>query len=277
MSGSLSVVLKIMKTEFNKSVLIFLLTSVGLIVFPHVAHLPISIFSFFLLMLGWRFAGIWRPNWLPNNPVILLLMVAGLALLYSQHQGLFGRDAGTRLFVIALGLKLMEIKSERDLYLITYLAFIVAASQFLYQQSLPMAAYILVICCALLATLICINTGKPQTIPALKTAAILIAQALPIAIALFVLFPRVQAPRWMLLNDEHQARAGLSDSMEPGSISDLGLSFELAFRVKFTGAIPPPEQRYWRGPVLSHTDGKRWTQVKNMNYAKFMDTLVVSG
>ncbi|MGZ8151743.1 MAG: DUF3488 domain-containing protein, partial [Methylovulum sp.] len=266
-----------MKTEFNKSVLIFLLTSVGLIVFPHVAHLPISIFSFFLLMLGWRFAGIWRPNWLPNNPVILLLMVAGLALLYSQHQGLFGRDAGTRLFVIALGLKLMEIKSERDLYLITYLAFIVAASQFLYQQSLPMAAYILVICCALLATLICINTGKPQTIPALKTAAILIAQALPIAIALFVLFPRVQAPRWMLLNDEHQARAGLSDSMEPGSISDLGLSFELAFRVKFTGAIPPPEQRYWRGPVLSHTDGKRWTQVKNMNYAKFMDTLVVSG
>ncbi|MGZ8956083.1 MAG: transglutaminase TgpA family protein, partial [Methylovulum sp.] len=46
---------------------------------------------------------------------------------------------------------------------------------------------------------------------------------------------------------------------------------------KFTGAIPPPEQRYWRGPVLSHTDGKRWTQVKNMNYAKFMDTLVVSG
>ena len=24
--------------------------------------------------------------------------------------------------------------------------------------------------------------------------------------------------------------------------------------------IPPPQQRYWRGPVLSYTDGKRWTQ-----------------
>ena len=48
--------------------------------------------------------------------------------------------------------------------------------------------------------------------------------------------------------------------MEPGSISDLGLSEELVFRVKFSGAIPPSRQRYWRGPVLSYTDGKRWTQ-----------------
>jgi len=48
--------------------------------------------------------------------------------------------------------------------------------------------------------------------------------------------------------------------MEPGSISDLGESFERVFRVKFAGAVPPPGQRYWRGPVLSYTDGKRWTQ-----------------
>ncbi len=123
-----------------------------------------------------------------------------------------------------------------------------------------MAAYILLVCCVLLATLVYINSCKAQTLAAFKTAIIITAQALPIAVALFILFPRVEAPKWMLFNDPHQARSGLSDNMEPGSISELSESDELVFRVKFAGAIPPSRQRYWRGPVLSHTDGKRWTQ-----------------
>ncbi|MGZ5008182.1 MAG: transglutaminase TgpA family protein [Methylobacter sp.] len=249
-----------MKTELDKNILIFLLSSVGLIVFPHIYHIPIAVFGFFCLMLGWRFIGIWKPNWLPGRLLVLLLLVSGIALLYHQHQGLFGRDAGTNLFITALGLKLLEIRKERDLYLICYMAFIVAASQFLYEQSILMAAYILMVCCVLLATLVCINSYKARTFAALKSAAVIVVQALPIAVALFILFPRIEAPKWILFNDRPQARTGLSDSMEPGSISDLSLSDELVFRVKFAGALPPSRQRYWRGPVLSYTDGKRWIQ-----------------
>ena len=65
--------------------------------------------------------------------------------------------------------------------------------------------------------------------------------------------------------------------MEPGSISDLSMSGELVFRVKFTGALPPPEQRYWRGPVLAHTDGKKWTQVQDMRFGLFLDQPVFKG
>lgn len=249
-----------MKPQLDKSILIFLLSSIGLIVIPHVYNIPLTVFGFFCLLFGWRFIGIWQRNWLPGKLIILLLAASGIALLYSLHQGLFGRDAGTNLFIIALGLKLLEIKNQRDLYLISYLAFIVAASQFLYQQSMLMAAYILLVCCVLLATLVAINSNKVRIFSALKTAAIIIGQSLPIAVALFILFPRIEAPRWILFNEPSHARTGLSDSMEPGSISDLSESEELVFRVKFAGAIPPPQQRYWRGPVLSYTDGKRWTQ-----------------
>lgn len=249
-----------MKPELDKTILIFLLSSIGLIVFPHVYHIPIAVIGFFCLLLSWRFIGIWKQNWLPNTPVIFLLVVTAAALLYSQHQGIFGRDPGTNLFITALGLKLLEIKKERELYLISYLAFIVAATQFLYEQSILMAVYILLVCCVLLAILVCINSCKAQTFAALKTAVIIIVQAMPIAVALFILFPRVEAPRWMLFNDHRQAKTGLSDSMEPGSISDLSESYELVFRVKFADAVPPYRQRYWRGPVLSYTDGKRWTQ-----------------
>ena len=277
MPGSACLVLIIMNIVHNKNILIFLLSSIGLIALPHISHIPITIFAFFYVLLSWRFIGIWKQNWLPNKLIIFFLTACGLALLYTQHQGIFGRDAGTRLFVAALGLKLMEIKSERDLYLITYLAFIVAASQFLYQQSLLMAAYILFVCCVLLATLISINTRKPQTAVALKAAAIIIAQAIPMAVVLFILFPRVEAPKWMLFNEEHQAKTGLSDNMEPGSISNLVMSDELVFRVNFTGAIPPPEQRYWRGPVLSHTDGKKWTRAKNTGFGLSLNKPVFKG
>ena len=249
-----------MEPDPVKNNVIFLLCAIALIVFPHIYHLPAAVFAFFCLLLSWRFIGVWKPSYLPGKPVIFLLAACAIALLYSRHQGLFGRDAGTNLFITALGLKLLEIKTQRDLYLITYLAFIVAASQFLYEQSILMAAYILLVCCALLATLVSINSRKTQTLAALKTALIITVQALPIAITLFILFPRLVAPHWLLLNDPHQARSGLSDSMEPGSISELVKSFEPVFRVKFTGALPPPKQRYWRGPVLSDTDGKRWTQ-----------------
>ena len=266
-----------MHSDPNKSILIFLLASIGLIAFPHSKNIPLPLFAFFYVLLSWRFIGIWKQNWLPNKLILFFLTVCGLVLIYSQHHGLLGRDAGTRLFVTALGLKLLEIKSERELYLITYLAFVVAASQFLYQQSLLMAAYILFVCCVLLATLVCINSSKPKPFAALKTAGIILLQAIPMAVVLFILFPRIEAPKWMFFNEQRQAKAGLSDSMEPGSISDLGMSDELVFRVKFTGALPPPSQRYWRGPVLSYTDGKKWTQATDLRFKQFLDKPVFTG
>ncbi|WP_411725340.1 DUF3488 domain-containing protein, partial [Methyloglobulus sp.] len=270
-----------MNPAHNKNILIFLLSSIGLIALPHVYHLHLAVFGFFSLLLVWRFIGIWKPDRLPNGPTLLFLTVCGLAILYSQHRGILGRDGGTSLFVIALGLKLMEIKSERDLYLINYLAFIVAASQFLYGQSILMAAYILFVCCVLLATLAFINSYVAQTSTAIKAAikkaGVIIAQAIPMMIVIFILFPRVEAPKWLLFNDEQQKKSGLSDTMEPGSITDLGMSDELVFRVKFTGAIPPTKQRYWRGPVLTQTDGKKWTQANDLSYQQHLDKLTFSG
>jgi protein-glutamine gamma-glutamyltransferase len=261
----------------NKEILIFLLSSIGLIVLPHVYNLHWGVFGFFCFLLAWRFVGVWKPERLPTFPVILLLIVSGMAILYLQHRGFLGRDGGTSLFVIALGLKLMEIKTERDLYLINYLAFIVAASQFLYEQSILMAAYILFVTCVLLAVLVYINSHVANTRVALKKAALIIAQAIPMTIVVFILFPRVEAPRWLLFNDDHQAKMGLSDSMEPGSITDLGMSDELVFRVKFSGEIPPPKDRYWRGPVLTQTDGKKWTQASDLSYQKYLDKLTYLG
>ena len=76
-------------------------------------------------------------------------------------------------------------------------------------------------------------------------------QGLPIAVLLFLLFPRLAAPLWGLPAD-HAAQTGLSDTMAPGQISELSLSDAVAFRVDFDGPRRRRRrQRYWRGPVLS--------------------------
>jgi transglutaminase-like putative cysteine protease len=64
---------------------------------------------------------------------------------------------------------------------------------------------------------------------------------------------------WVLPTGE-AAVTGLSDTMSPGSISSLGESDDPAFRVTFFGTPPPPEERYWRGPVLHNFDGYTWSR-----------------
>jgi transglutaminase-like putative cysteine protease len=53
--------------------------------------------------------------------------------------------------------------------------------------------------------------------------------------------------------------SGLSDTMSPGSLSSLSLSDAVAFRVQFESGIPPPNKRYWRGPVMFDFDGQTWS------------------
>ena len=250
------------------NILIFLLSSVGLIVLPHIANIPLLVFGFFYTMLIWRIIAIWQPHYLPKKNLLIALTIFSLLLLFSQYRAILGRDAGTNLFIVTLGLKLLETKSERDYYLIIYLSFIVASSLFLFQQSLIMAVYILAVCCLLFSTLVAINSIEIKPSKVLKTASIIVFQAIPLAIIIFILFPRIESPRWMLFKEKNQAKMGLSDSMEPGSISDLSVSEELVFRVSFKDKIPPARERYWRGPVMSYTDGKRWRIINSQRYLK---------
>lgn len=259
------------------AVLHYLLLSVGCIVLPHAWNVPPQIAYFFAVLWLWRVIGFWLPRYLPPKTLLFGLTLWGMAILYYQHQGLFGRDAGVNLFIVALALKLFEISAGRDVYLVVYLAFIVAATLFLYQQSLLMAAYSVLVCVSLLAVLCVMNSNTVQLGFALKTASTLLLQTLPLTLVLFMLFPRLEAPRWAFLHDKSLARSGLAETMEPGSISELGLSDELVFRVKFNGKAPMQSELYWRGPVFTQTDGKQWRPNKSAVSSRYPASIQFSG
>jgi transglutaminase-like putative cysteine protease len=237
-----------------------LLFSVLFVALPHASHLSIPVFLFFAAMVAWRFAAGLRPGLQPGRIPLFLVTAAGAVLVLAQYHHIYGREGGAALFLVGLGLKLMEMKTRREVYLVVYLAFFVALTQYLFSQTIPMAVYTLAAVGLSVAVLIGVNSGTALSLPeVLKRSGMLVAQALPIMLVLFVFFPRIPGPLWKLPDDDSIAKTGLSDTIEPGSVSRLGRSSEPAFRADFQGEPPPPAERYWRGPVFWHTDGARWT------------------
>lgn len=226
---------------------------------PHAGHLPLWISGTALLLLGWRVylshTGQHQPpRWL--LVCVTLACVGGIAL---GFRALFGREVGVALLVLLSALKMLELRTTRDASVLIYLACFIMLTQFLYSQTLATGLFTLFALLVVTTTWIHLHTGTLGLKPRLGIATRLLAQAIPLTLLLFVLFPRVSGPLWGLPQDAY-ASSGLSDTMSPGSMSKLTLSDAVAFRVTFKGAAPPRQQMYWRGPVLWDFDGRSWAR-----------------
>jgi transglutaminase-like putative cysteine protease len=167
------------------------------------------------------------------------------------------------MLVLLLTFKLLEMHARRDLFVVTFLSFFVLLTSFLYSQSMPAALWSAVALLVLLTAQQSFQyTGAvPPLAQRLKTSARLAALAAPLALLLFVGFPRIQGPLWGMPSDALGGKTGLGDTMAPGTLSSLAQSDEVAFRVRFLGLAPPQHQLYWRSIVLGDYDGRTWTRV----------------
>jgi transglutaminase-like putative cysteine protease len=237
-----------------------LLACVFWVALPHAWNLDAPVFLFFSFLVAWRWAALRFPALLPGRPLLFLATLAGGALVYFQYQRFYGRDGGAALLLVGLGLKLLEMRTRREVYLAIDLVFFVALTQYLFSQTIPMALYTLAAVVLAVAVLVGVNGGPALSLrDILRRAVVLVGQAIPMMIVLFLFFPRIAGPLWALPEDGGRAKTGLDDTLEPGSVSRLGQSREPAFRVDFPDAPPPSQELYWRGPVFWQTDGRRWS------------------
>lgn len=265
-----------MKT-LNQQQLLWMLAATGLAVLPHFGHLPMPLSLWFLCVFAWRLLAVWRPAILPGAAVRLILIVLGLGLLVGFKPENWGVSSGAAIFVVALAIKLLEFNQQRDAYLINYLGFILIGALFLYRQDMLATGFGLVVCWLLLSALLTVNGSMLRSKTVLRQSGILLLQAVPMAVVLFLLFPRVQAPAWGWTERIKEAETGMSDTLEQGTINRLALSPKLVFRVKFDGDVPPTNQLYWRGPVYSFTDGNNWTIAENSYLTDYQDEVSFSG
>ena len=238
--------------------LFWLLAGLALVVAPHMQRLPWWLNLIAVMLFAWRVYLAWGERALPKKWLLALLVAGGMVGVYLTYRTIFGRDSGVALLVLFLSLKLLELHHKRDAMVLVLLSYFLALTNFFYSQTLPTAALMLV--STLINSASLVNFAAPgRSLQAnLKTAAALLAQAGPVMLVLFVLFPRVQGPLWGLPQDAYSGVTGLSDSMSPGAISRLSQSDAIAFRVRFRGDVPPRRELYWRGPVFWNFDGRTW-------------------
>ena len=245
----------------------WLLLALIMVTAPHVERIPWWITLLATMLLAWRLYITLHGLQLPRKWLLLLVAAGGLGGIYISYGRILGRDAGVALLVIMLALKLLEMATLRDAMILIFICYFLVITNFLYSQSIPTALYMLCAVWIITATMIGFQYRgrQPGYRYQLRSAGTLLAQAAPLMLVLFVLFPRVQGPMWSLPQDAYAGVTGLSDEMSPGSVSRLLISDAIAFRVSFDSQMPPASRLYWRGPVLWDFDGYTWTAPR-VNY-----------
>jgi len=241
--------------------LIWLLVAQVLVILPHLDHLPLWIIGLWLACAAWRIQIFRMRAHYPRSWVKALMMIGAACGVYLSRGSLIGLDAGVVLLIAAFILKLVEMRSRRDAWVLIFLGFFAVTTSYLFDDSLPAGIYSLLPVTALLAAMIGLQqrAAGTQPWPTLRLAGSLLLQAAPLMLMLFVLFPRL-GPLWSLPQPKDRGVTGLADSMSPGDIAELSRSSELAFRASFEGPIPERDRLYWRAVTFERFDGRRWSQ-----------------
>ena len=238
---------------------LFLLLVITAVVLPQVVHLPLWCSGLVAGVLVWRGSLAWKSQPLPSRWWLVTLLVVAVAATLATHKTILGRDAGVTLLVILLALKTLELRAQRDAFVVFFLGFFCMLSNFLFSQSLLTAFAMLLALMGLLPAFVNAHmpVGKPPLMVAGKIAGKMALLGAPIMVVLFMLFPRL-APLWGMPGGPLQGKSGLSANMQVGTIANLALDDSIAMRIKFEGNPPEGRDVYLRGPVLSNFDGREW-------------------
>lgn len=249
-----------LQKPLEPSLQIRFLLFLGLAASPHLIHMDMVFSGIFYALLFYRGFATFRPQLMPGKKFLLVLTFGALVLFFVRNHSFLGDQGGVALLLLMSGLKMLELLRRRDLHFSVLLGYFTVITVFLHDHSIAVALLMFIAVMGLTSILIdSSRISQPDFgIKGFKSAGLLALQALPIALVLFFLFPRIGAPLWSFDIGGKSAKTGLSETIKPGAFSRLIQSNEIAFRVLFDGAIPPPEQRYWRGPVMWRTDGRIW-------------------
>ena len=214
------------------------------------------------LCLCWRILVFVKPTQKPHRIILLLIACSGCIAIAITGKELGVLLSMLHLLCFAYALKSLEMDSRKDFYQIILLGIFILASVLIFSQSLLISLFIFCLLLLNLSILLAYffptkNVKQPLT---QTTKAVL--QSIPLAIVLFIFFPRL-APFWQVPSSK-SAQTGLSESVTPGGIAKLARSSALAFRVKFFTEQPQYNQLYWRALVMDDFDGRTWKQSKTM-------------
>jgi protein-glutamine gamma-glutamyltransferase len=243
------------RTQF---ILLLMLAWVAL---PLLFDLPLSVGAAFAVLWIVRVALLFTnvkklPLW-----ALVLLLVATAVWVYFRIGTIIGRDASVALLMLMIVLKAFEGETLRDWQILLLAQLILMGGGLLFNQSIWMAPWLIMALFCLISSLGLLAGIKPAT--ALRQGAMILLLSFPLTVILFMVVPRKATPLWGIPQPQQSAITGLSDTLDPGTISNLIPSNVLAFNVTFdNNVIPRNADLYWRVMVMGSNRGGQWHAVK---------------
>src|SRR3981081_1362425 len=199
--------------------LALLIAGAALTVASHTLWLPSWVDATAAAFLIWRAIASIRGGALPARWLLILLTLAGAIGVFFSYRTIMGRDPGVTMLVLLLFLKLLETRARRDVFVVAFLVYFVALANFFYSQSIPIAGLMLLTVFVTTIALVGFSAPQRPIVDVLKTAGRMLAQAGPVMLLLFFLFPRVQGPLWGMPQDAYSGVNGRSETMSPLAIT----------------------------------------------------------
>ena len=220
--------------------------------------------SFFLLTLTMKFWMEPKGYRLRSATWKLVLAAVTLAAIFFSYGSLKGIEPGVSVLVVLMSLKILEAHTAREFQVMVMIAWVLCLCGFFLSQDLVITLCLLAAVVLLLVALVQFHgpaaAGSPGSFwsPVGATCKLL-AQATPLVVLLFLLFPRINTDFQFEIRDLRWAASGFSDRLSPGSIASLTNSSDIAFRAEFPDRkTRPPGPMYWRGIVMWHCEGMEW-------------------
>ncbi len=250
---------------------------------PLVFFLPLPISILFFSIVGTAVGAKRLSSSLRNTIKYLLLGLSLSSILLLYGVKVMGRDAGASFLCLMIGIKIWEIKDSRDKNILLSLSNFIALSAALFSQSLWLGIYLFFYVILFLIILrlefFCeFSPNKARLSPSILLSCLFIfLQAIPLALVLFVFFPRLPGAVFGIKGRGNRAVSGLSSVIKGGDFSSLSLSNKVAFRVKFQDKMPPSlvKHLYWRCLVFYRERHGVWTCVRERQRDKDYGRIVV--
>jgi transglutaminase-like putative cysteine protease len=213
---------------------------------------------------GWQ-----RSAWVLNG--VLAAIVLGCTALWLR--GGLAILALAHFAHLATGLQLLDARPRRSDFLLVALALFQVLLAANLTDSLLFPPLLLVFALAMTWTLVvhtlwseAIAAGEPweaerAAAPGLaRTTLVAAALSLVLAIAIFLVLPRVRSGALAAPGLIASPQAGFSDRIALGDLGRIRQDPTVVLRVETLRGTPPPrEDAYWRGLAFDHFDGRHWS------------------
>lgn len=241
----------------------WLLVNFALLFLPLVGNVPTPFLIAGFAALGYKTAEVYGrvrsiPAW-----ALALFSLASAGATYASYGTLLGYEAGTAFLLLLAGLKVLEVKSYRDLMITLLLCYFLLTGSLLFNQGIGITIFLFTSVLAVTVTMIRMHVTDLETLKIgdlLKRSLQLVVYATPVFVGLFIVFPRFSSPITFQTQSTKNT-TGFDDELNPGQVSQLAQSDELAFRALVgNNQLPDMQTRYWRGTVLAKSQGMKWSK-----------------